>query len=146
MGTTNKTLSQTVPSAVDRDNIKAFRNRVSLVGLATGEVVQCLSIPAGMLVLNVMTRVITPETCGAITAVVGDGDGANSWDASANLAAAAGTVYAGVGGTDAYVTTGKLYAADTIDITITVANGPCVAGVVEVMAICVAFPPIVGSL
>ena len=146
MGTTNKTLSQTVPAMTDRDNIKCFRNRVNLVGMATGEVVQCLSIPAGMLVLNVMTRVITPETCGATTATVGDGAGANSWDASINLAAAAGTVYAGVGGTDAYVTPGKLYTADTIDITLTVANGPMVAGVLEVMAICVEFPPIVGSL
>lgn len=146
MGTTNKTLSATVAAAADRDNIKCFRNRVSIVGLATAEVVQCLSIPAGMLVLNVMVKVVTPEASGAATATIGDGAGANSWDASTNLAAAAGTVTAGVGGTDAYVTTGKLYAADTIDAVLTLASGPATSGVFDIMAICVEFPPTAGSV
>lgn len=149
MGTTNKTLSTTVAAAADADNVFCMRNRVSLVGLATGEVVQCLSVPAGTLVLWVLTRVVTPETCGVSTATVGDGAGANSWDASVSFGTGttAGDVAASVAGTDTYATTGKLYStADTIDITITVAGGPCVSGVVEVMALCVKFPPIAGSL
>lgn len=138
MGTTNRTLSVTVPSANDVDKIYVMRNRVSIVGLATAEVVQCLSIPAGTLVTNVLVKVITAEASGTATATVGDGAGVNSWDAETNLAATAGTVTAGVGGTDAYVTTGKLYStADTIDLVITLGSGPATTGVFDIEAICV---------
>jgi hypothetical protein len=95
-----------------------------------------------------MFRVVTPETCGVCTATMGDGDGANSWDASVSFGTGvtAGAISASAAGTDAYCTTGKLYTADTIDITITVAGGPCVSGVVEVMALCVQFPPVLGRV
>jgi hypothetical protein len=140
MATVNKTNSQTSQGWTDTDNIYCMRNRIDFTDVATGDVVQCLSIPAGTLVTNVMVKIITAETCGATTATVGDGAGANSWDASTNLAATAGTVTVGVGGTDTYVTTGKLYStADTIDLTCTVASGPMDVGVADVMAICVKF-------
>lgn len=140
MGTTNKTGSVSVAAAADVDNIFIFRNRIDITGLATAEVVQCLSIPAGVLVLNVMVKVITPEASGTATATVGDGTAANGWDAETNLAAAAGAITAGVGGTDALVTTGKLYAAaDTIDVTLTLGSGPATSGVFDIQAICARF-------
>lgn len=82
---------------------------------ASSDVVQALKIPAGALVLDVWCIVRTAQgaTC---TATVGDGDGANSWDASTNLNATAGTVTSSLKGTDAYAV-GKYYsAADTIDL------------------------------
>ena len=85
--------------------------------VASGDVVQAVKIGNGCLVTNVRTVVGTAEgsTC---TATVGDGSGADSWDASVNLNATAGTATAGASGTDAYVTTGKYYSADdTIDLT-----------------------------
>ena len=95
------------------ENIIDFSRKKALAG----DVVQCLNIPKGAYVLNVMVTVLTAEgaTC---TATVGDADGANSWDASTNLNATAGTVTAGVSGTDAYALTGKTYTSDdTIDLT-----------------------------
>lgn len=140
MGTTNKTGSQTVPGWEDVDNIFCVRQRVDITALATGEVVQCLSIPANTLVLWVMTKTITAEASGVCTGTVGDGSGATSWDAEINLAATAGTVTASVAGTDAYCTTGKLYTtADTIDVTLTIASGPATSGVFDIMALCMKF-------
>lgn len=83
---------------------------------AASDVMQAIKVPAGTYILNVFVKVITPEG-GTLTATVGDGDGANSWDASVDLNATAGTVTQGVSGTDAYALTGKLYTAnDTIDV------------------------------
>jgi len=83
---------------------------------AASDVVQCLPIAANTYVLNVGVIVKTAEGS-TTTATVGDGAGANSWDASTNLNAAAGTVTLGLPGTDAYATAGKFYrTADTIDL------------------------------
>lgn len=140
MGTTNKTGSQTVPGWEDVDNVFCVRQRVDITALATGEVVQCISIPAGTYVMQVMTKVITAEASGVCTATVGDGDGANSWDASVNFAATAGTITCSAPETDTYATTGKLYStADTIDVTLTIASGPATSGVFDIMALCMKF-------
>jgi hypothetical protein len=88
----------------------------SVTNADASDTIQALKIPAGALVKNVWVTVLTAEG-GATTATVGDGDGADSWDASTNLNAAANTVTAGLPGTDAYATAGKYYAAaDTIDL------------------------------
>lgn len=86
--------------------------------LVTTDIIQCLDIPANMHVKNVFTKIVKAATGTTLTGSVGDGDGAASWDANTrDFKAAAGSVACGVGGTDAYVTTGKLYtSADTIDI------------------------------
>jgi hypothetical protein len=82
------------------------------------EVIQAIKIPAGALVKNVRVVILTKEGS-TTTATVGDGDGANSWDASTNLNANPNVVTAGRPGTDAYATAGKYYAsADTIDLTL----------------------------
>lgn len=77
------------------------------------DVVQAIRVPANALVTKVALYTITAEgaTC---TVTVGDGDGANSWDASANLNSVGG--YYSAAGTDAYAQ-GKFYTADdTIDL------------------------------
>lgn len=85
--------------------------------VAAADVVQALQIPAGTYVLNVFVEVITAEGA-ACTATVGDDAGANSWDAATDLNAVAGTVTAGISGTDAYALTGKVYTTEnTIDLT-----------------------------
>jgi hypothetical protein len=97
------------------------------------DVVQALQIPAGTMVLNVYVEVVTAEG-GTCTATVGDGAGASSWDASTDLNATAGTVTAGISGTDAYALTGKVYTAeDTIDLTM---GHNTDAAVINVFAIC----------
>jgi hypothetical protein len=86
------------------------------LNVAASDTVQAIKVPAGTYVLNVFVKVVTPEG-GALTATVGDGSGVNSWDASTDLNATAGTVTQGISGTDAYALTGKLYTAnDTIDL------------------------------
>lgn len=109
-------------------------NTVDLTGIATGGVVQALDIPAGWMVTDVWCKVVTAMGLTA-TATVGDGDGANSWDASVNFNATAGTLTHSAPGTDAYATTGKIYAAaDTIDLTCTIAAGPATTGSMTVYA------------
>lgn len=138
MTTLSKVGSGAYVSASDVDSVYVVRNRVALSGVANADVVESLAIPAGTLVLAVMTNVITAEGSGACSATVGDASGAASWDGSVDLAATAGTKTTTVFGTDAYGTSGKLYtAADTIDLTMTVASGPCTTGVFEIAALCV---------
>jgi len=78
---------------------------------------------------------------GTLTATVGDGAGAASWDAEVNLNAAAGTSTIGTNGTDAYVANpGKVYtAADTIDLTMSANAGD--AAKLLVQAICIDLNP-----
>lgn len=133
--TLDKTAATVVPwSGVDKCYV--MYNDVDLTGVATADVVQCLDIPAKTFVWDVFVEVITPTGLTS-TATVGDGDGANSWDAEIDLNAAAATVTHGASGTDAYATSGKYYSAtDTIDLTCTITSGPCTTGKVRVFAIC----------
>lgn len=79
-------------------------------------VVQAINVGPGMWVTNVRTKCDTAQGA-TLTASVGDGDGAASWDASINLNSAGATAQ-GTDGTDAYVHGGKYYdTADTIDLT-----------------------------
>jgi hypothetical protein len=100
-------------------NLARVENKIdfSEKNMVASSVIEALKIPAGALVHNVRVLVLTAEG-GTLTATVGDGAGANSWDAATNLNSA-GTVTAGLPGTDAYATAGKYYsAADTIDLTL----------------------------
>ena len=89
------------------------------VPVLAADVVQALMIPAGTMVLEVLTKVITPEgaTC---TANVGDGSSTAGWNTAADLNAAAGTYEQSLKATDARNVanvTGYIYtAADTIDL------------------------------
>jgi len=100
------------------------------------DILQCLSIPAGVFVIAVFTEVIT-ATDTAAAGTLGDGAGANSWDAAVDLDGTAGVVTFSTPGTDAYATTGKFYAtADTIDIVMDQAV-TITTGVVKVSALCI---------
>lgn len=102
-------------------DVNEVNSKNSGTALVSTDIIQCLDIPAGMHVKNVFVKMLTPAVGTALTATVGDATAANGWDASVSLKGAAGTVTCGVGGTDALVTTGKLYtAADTIDLVCTV--------------------------
>jgi hypothetical protein len=115
-----------------------LRTRVTIpAGAVSTDIVQMLNIKAGTFVKNVYIKIVTPATATSISATIGDGAGANSWDASVDLKGAAGTVTNGVNGTDAYALTGKLYTADdTIDAVVTV-NTMTVGAVVDVIADCI---------
>ena len=93
------------------------RNRLDFTekNCVATDIVQALKIPANCTVKDVDVRIVTAQGATA-TATVGDGSGANSWDASTNLNATAGTNTSSLKGTDAYAY-GKYYAAaDTIDL------------------------------
>lgn len=105
-----------IPSA-DSLALQVIRNRVSFeaTSVTAADVVEVLKIPKGFLVLTQGSIVLQAEgaTC---TATVGDGDSANSWDASLDLNSATcqmttpSDTYGALGG--------KHYrAADTIDWT-----------------------------
>ena len=109
------------------------------LGCVTTDIVQCLNIPAGTLVHNVVVKIVRAAAGTTATADVGDDAGTDSFDNDINLKATAGTLTIGAGGTDAFVTAGgKLYtAANTIDLVLT-HNTVTDAGSVQVFAICTA--------
>jgi len=115
-------------------------NRLDLsdINTAASDVVQALAVPANTFVIDVLTKVVRAEG-GALTASVGDGNGASSWDGATDLNGSVGTVTQSAAGTDAYATTaakGKFYAtADTIDLTMSAAIGDY--AIMDVFAICV---------
>ncbi len=89
--------------------------------LASTDVAEIMTIPAGTLILGVVTKIVTAETTASQTIDIGDGTDPNGWIAAAASDAAVGTyvhstgAYAIATGTSA--TKGKLYtAADTLDI------------------------------
>ena len=83
--------------------------------ITAGDTVQFLKMPADCVVTQVLVILDVAEGA-TLTMTVGDGDAANGWDASVNLNATANTIYSSLPGTDAYATSGRLYAAaDTID-------------------------------
>lgn len=140
MSTKNKTsgFSVAVPYG---ENLKTFfmENVVDISDALNADVYQVLPVESGIQVLNVSTKVVTPNNAGTTSAVdVGDGTDPNGFDNQVDMKAAADTLSIGIGGTDAYITTvGKLYtAADTIDLVFTV-TGTNTAGSVEVKALCV---------
>ena len=115
-----------------------MNNVVDISAALTADVYQVLPVVAGVQVLNVSTKVVTPNNAATTSVVdVGDGTDPNGFDNQVDMKAAAGTLSIGLGGTDAYITTvGKMYAAnDTIDLVFTV-TGTNTAGSVEVRALC----------
>ena len=105
------------------------------------DVVQVLRVGPGWGVMWVANHVTTAFTgASTITANVGDGSGADSWDAAIDLTSTG--YYISAVGTDAYaIGSPHLYSTeDTIDFTLTVSGGdggPIDTGVVVVMAWCV---------
>lgn len=121
------------------DSAKILINKIDLTGVATGDVLQAIYVPAGTYVRNVFVKVDTPTGLTS-TATVGHGGAASSWDAEVDLNATADTITFGINGTDTFVLNdgGKYYsAADTIDLTCTITSGPCTTGQITVWADCV---------
>lgn len=125
-------------SGLNKVYVAKTRVDFSAVNTTASATVQCIAVPANTLVIEVGTRLITAEG-GTLTATVGDGAGANSWDAAVDLNTTVGTVTTSLVGTDAYAAStlrGKVYtAADTIDL-VTSANAAATA-VIDVWALCV---------
>jgi hypothetical protein len=80
--------------------------------LATADIKYCFAVPNGHRVRNVTQKVVeaTGETCvdevGIYSDLVGSAVDADGFEGSADLNAAVGTRYTGIGGTDALVTAG----------------------------------------
>jgi len=107
-------------------------------GMASGDVVQLINIPAGMLVKDVSLLLVTLEgaTC---TGTVGDAVDPNGYITSADLDATVGDILATDGthtGMTAYVITSphmggvRYTAADTIDITLSNAASTAVFDII----------------
>lgn len=140
MATLDKTGGASVKAAQPWDGSNrdfVIEKEIDLAAVATGDVLQCIKVEDGIMVHQVLTKIITPSDK-VTTADVGDGVDPNGFDDQINLAAAAGTRTKGLGGTDAFVSAdGKLYTGDdTIDLTVTVTAGPITAGKVLVQALC----------
>jgi hypothetical protein len=121
--------------------------------IEANEVIQSITVPAGMFVQKVLVKILTAATATGLTMSVGDGDDTDGFDTSVDLAATAGTItYNGNASTaaathgdgaanvltDAY-SAGKAYtAADTIDLKVLTYNTVSVLPVVQVTAVCIA--------
>ena len=112
-------------------------NKVTIpVGAVSTDIIQCLPVKAGTLVLDAYVKMITPATATAISATVGDGATADGYDASIDLKGAAGVLYKSNPADTYPAAGGKYYSADdTIDLVVTV-NTMTVAAVIEVYANC----------
>lgn len=87
--------------------------------LVANDLYPALQVKAGWKVIKTNVRVVTAAVGTALNFDIGDGSGADSYDANIDAKGAAGTEYESTIGTDAYVAggNGKLYTADdTIDI------------------------------
>lgn len=140
MATLDKTGGASVKAAQPWDGSNrdfVIEKEIDLAAVATGDVLQCIKVEDGIMVHQVLTKIITPADK-VTTADVGDGVDPNGFDDQIDLAAAKGTRTKGLGGTDAFVSAdGKLYAGDdTIDLTVTVTSGPITVGKVLVQALC----------
>jgi len=104
----------------------------------SGDVVQALPVGEGMRVLLVETEIVTPSDAEtSATAIVGDGDDNDGFDADVNLKADAGTI-ACTGSGDAYAVSGKRYTSDdVINVTPTWSGATTVKGKIKVRAIVV---------
>lgn len=97
--------------------------------LVAADIYPALQVKKDWVVLQTRIEMVTAAVGTALTADIGDGAGATSFDAAIDLKGAAGTEYSSLIGTDAYVAggAGKRYAADdTIDIklnTVTAVTG-----------------------
>lgn len=120
------------------NKVFVMSNTVDISGADDGDVYQVLPVGTGSVVLNVFTKIVTPNDAATTSTVnIGDGNNANGYGSSTSMKAAAGTFTKGVGGTHTYITNdGTLYTAgDTIDLTFVV-TGTNTVGSVKVMALC----------
>lgn len=135
-GSSNRSLGGGVVRISNRVDFAAATKKKGSA-LASTDVLQMLTIPAGMYVQNVFIKIVTASAAAALTATVGDGTDVDGWDAAVDFEGAAKTITYGIGGTDAFATTnGKVYAAaDTIDAVLTVTTVTA-WGVFDVVAMC----------
>lgn len=106
--------------------------------LATGDVIQAISLPKGTLVLAAGVELVTAIAgASALTLDVGTGDDADQWadgfDAAAASVGGLSTIPVGVT-TEAKGNPKVLAAADTIDVTAAGVTGSLTAGVIRVWA------------
>ena len=112
-------------------------NKVTIpVTAVSTDIIQCLPVKAGTVVLGVYEKIVTPATATSISATVGDGATADGYDASIDLKGVAGTVTKSTPADTYPAAGGKYYPADdTIDLVVTV-NTMTVGAVIEVFADC----------
>lgn len=132
----------------DTDKVKCIRGRVNgSNGYVDGDVIKVIRIPAGTVVLNVLSQQVTPQsttgTCTALTAALGDSSAGNNWDAAYSVMGTAGAVACGAAASETtrVLAGGYLYAAaDYIAVTLALTGGGATTDLVlDVMAIVVQF-------
>jgi len=100
------------------------------IGVANGDVVKVLNVPAGCVILGVEVEIVTAsDAATSATCDVGDGADTDFYLASGDLKSTAGTVLSSTN------TTGRRYTADdTIDLTLAYSGATTVYGKVKVRA------------
>lgn len=99
--------------------------------LAAADVIECLSIPAGTIVLTAGASVKTPADSTTLTVGVGYGSGTSRWAAAFDAKGAAGTYSTDVAG-GLQLT---FPAADTVDVIFTTLTGTLATGKLRVWAL-----------
>lgn len=142
-------LQQGVQPAVGASRHYVMESEIDVTGAVSDDVYYALTVPAGHLVRNIVTEVVTKsgaaDTCGVGiysnktgSAVDDDGFGGPT---AISLNATVGTLTIGVGGTDTYVTIGgylNLTPAITyIGLEMVAAGSTIAAGKLKVRALCV---------
>lgn len=102
--------------------------------IATGDVVQCINVPAETIVLFAGVEVLTVSNK-VCTADLGTSDDDDEWCNDVDMAATGHKTIL-TSGTTAYVPTMET-SAETIDLTFTVTSGPMTVGIFRVYALMV---------
>jgi hypothetical protein len=158
MATYNKTgttVTSGVPSIGDLgpynsgNSSYVLRREIDLTALTTaastiltGDVFQCLPIPADTVVVNVFVKIVTAAVGTTLTLDVGDAGDPDDWDEDVDGKGTAGTVTYGISGIDVLCDDigdgqGKLYTtADTIDVTVVLGTAITAGPKFEIYAIC----------
>jgi len=112
----------------------AIASAVPSITGAAADVLNCLTIPADTVVLQVAIEVTTVSAISSSTLDVGDGSGPDSWIQAVDANALATSI-----GDGAYAqAAGKSYAsADTIDVKIKVASAVVPLLIFKIWAVCV---------
>ncbi len=98
--------------AKDKHYVVKHRLDFSKTALLNADAAKAIAVPAGVMVKNVVAKIITPEG-GAGAFTIGHAAADAGFEGNGDINAAANTLSRGIGGTDADVTAdGYLYAAD----------------------------------
>lgn len=124
--TTNYTGSATVLSSATLDKVHVVENTVTITTAAVGDIIKCIGVKAGSLVLAATVEVVTANTNSSAIVELGDAGSSTQYDASTALNATSVTT--------SPASAWELYSADS-DIRLTVGTQVASNVVLKVRAV-----------